>query len=117
VIEHPLWKDRPPEDAWWRPLPGLTRAERAAEQDAAAGGQSAREMILPDGRRPLGSVYFRVVGGRRIYAYLRWSVDGKTDERYIGEVDHHNRADNLAAAWRLVHAAKLTVINSSNSDR
>lgn len=113
MTDHPLWKDHLPEDAWWRPQPGLTRTERAAEQDAAAGGQHAREMVVPDGRRPLGSVYLRVLRGRRIYAYLRWSVDGKTDELYIGEVDHHNRADNLAHAWQMAHAAKLTTVDSA----
>lgn len=112
MIDHPLWKGQTPEDVWWRPQPGLTRAERAAEQDAAAGGQHAREIVLPDGRRPLGSVYFRVLRGRRIYAYLRWSAGGKTDEQYIGEVDHHNRADNLAHAWRMAHEANLTTIDT-----
>lgn len=45
--------------------------------------------------------------GRRIYAYLRWSVGTKTYERYVGEVDQSTRAENLAQAWRRVHNAGL----------
>ena len=107
MISHPLWKKQPPEESWWRPLPGLTRAERAAEQDAAAGGRHAREITLPTGRCALASVYLRVFRGRRIYAYLRWPVDGTTKERYLGEVDNRNRADNLADGWRFALEAGL----------
>ena len=40
---------------------------------------------------------------------LRWSQDGKSPERYLGEVDHDTRAANLAEAWKRARAAGLLV--------
>jgi DNA mismatch endonuclease (patch repair protein) len=83
-------------------------ASRAVEQDTAAGGRAAREVRLSGGRCGHASIAFRVWSkGRRIYAYLRWSDGGKTNERYVGEVDRDNRAANLAQAWHAVHEAGL----------
>ncbi|WP_240742192.1 very short patch repair endonuclease [Micromonospora zingiberis] len=45
-----------------------------------------------------------------MYAYLRWSVDGKTHERYVGEVAEQTRSANLAMAWRLAHKRSLTLV-------
>ncbi|WP_244315828.1 very short patch repair endonuclease [Streptomyces albidochromogenes] len=42
---------------------------------------------------------------RRIRAYLRWSEQGRTRERYVGEVDGPSRAANLAQAWTMARAA------------
>lgn len=42
-----------------------------------------------------------------MYAYLRFSVDGKTHNRYVGEVDEPTREANLTRAWRLVHEKSL----------
>lgn len=103
-----MWKERPPDPAAWRPMPGLTRHERIAEQDLAAGGRAAREVRLPHGVRAHASVALRAFrSGRRIYAYLRWSVGGKTRECYVGEVDATTRAENLARAWRQAHERDL----------
>ncbi|MEY7971822.1 very short patch repair endonuclease [Saccharomonospora xinjiangensis] len=108
MTSHPLWRDHPPDAAAWKPAPGLSRRERAEEQDRAAGGRDAREIHLPDGKTGHASVALRVFpSGRRIYAYLRWSVLGKTHECYAGEVDGLTREDNLAQAWQQIHARGL----------
>lgn len=105
VTPHPRWKDHVPDPAAWRPRPGLTRAERIAEQDLAAGGRAAREVAV---LRVHASVALRSFSsGRRIYAYLRWSAAGRTRERYVGEVDADTREENLALAWRQVQARGL----------
>jgi DNA mismatch endonuclease (patch repair protein) len=115
VSPHPLWKDRRPPDEAWRPPKGWVRAERIAEQDVAAGGQSARQIRLPRGHRAHASIALRVhPKGRRIYAYLRWSVSGKTYERYVGEVDHGDRLANLTQAWRTAHDAGLLDMETPN---
>ncbi len=97
------WKSSRLEPAAWRPPPGLTHAARAIEQDNAAGGRDARQVLLPDGRRAVASVTLRLpASSRRVYAYLRWYDQGKTHERYLGEVNEPTRAANLTAAWSLV---------------
>ena len=68
----------------------------------AAGGRGRRFVWLDQDRVALGSVLFRRLKGRRIYAYLRWNQAGRVRERYVGEVDGATRAENLAEAWRLV---------------
>jgi DNA mismatch endonuclease (patch repair protein) len=95
------WRETGPDDSAWRCPPGLTRTDRATEQDQAAGGHEHR-IITIDDRTVLASVALRRKrDGRRVYAYLRWSDHGRTAERYLGEVDHATRRDNLAQAWRL----------------
>jgi DNA mismatch endonuclease (patch repair protein) len=95
------WRAAGPDDSAWRCPPGLTRAERAAEQDRAAGGRENR-IVTFDDQIVLASVALRRKrDGRRVYAYLRWSDRGRTAERYLGEVDRATRAANLAQAWRL----------------
>jgi hypothetical protein len=108
VSPHPRWKESRPPDTTWKAPAGLSQPERAAEQDAAAGGRTAREVRLAVGRHAHASIALRVLrNGRRIYAYLRWSTGGKTHERYVGEVDRDSRAANLAQAWRTAHQAGL----------
>jgi DNA mismatch endonuclease (patch repair protein) len=93
------WRAIEPDDSAWRCPPGLTRAERAAEQDQAAGGRENRIITL-GGQAVLASVALRRKrDGRRVYAYLRWSDHGRTAERYLGEVDRSARTANLAQAW------------------
>lgn len=112
---HPLWKESRAPDIAWKPPAGLSRAERVAEQDGAAGGRTAREIRLGAGRRAHASIALRVLrNGRRIYAYLRWSAGGKTYERYVGEVDRDNRAANLAQAWHVAHQARLLDVEYPN---
>lgn len=117
MSEHPLWKDTRPPDTAWKAPKGLSQAERVAEQDQAAGGRDAREIRLSDGRCAHASIALRVLRqGRRIYAYLRWSVGGKTRERYVGEVEYDTRRENLAQAWRIVREASLLSAESTFRD-
>lgn len=99
------WKNQlPPERAWKR----REGAAPSREQDRAAGGRSRRMVNLGDGRHALASVSLRVYPNtRRIRAVLRWSQDGKSPERYLGEVDQNTRAANLAEAWELARTSGL----------
>lgn len=83
----------------------MTAAERAAEQDQAADGRDKRVLELASKRLVLASVYLRLPPkSRRVYAYLRWAEGRKTHENYVCQVDATTRAENLAIAWRHVHA-------------
>ncbi|MFJ3747578.1 very short patch repair endonuclease [Streptomyces albidoflavus] len=97
------WRDRlPPERAYKR------RAGAAAptvEQDRAAGGRNRRNVDLGDGRLARASITLRLYRStRRIRAYLRWSQEGKTEERYVCEVESDSRKQNLVEAWRQARA-------------
>lgn len=103
------WRETVPEPEAYRPQPGLSNTERAREQDEAAGGRERRLVRLSGDRVALASVALRLLPRtRRIYAYLRWSDSGKTNERYICEVTHSSRRENLGAAWDQVLALRLT---------
>ncbi|WP_254405720.1 very short patch repair endonuclease [Streptomyces sp. AC627_RSS907] len=93
------WKDRlPPERAYKR---RAGAAAPAIEQDRAAGGRNRRNVDLGDGRLARASITLRLYRStRRIRAYLRWSNDGRTEERYVCEVESDSRKQNLAEAWR-----------------
>jgi DNA mismatch endonuclease (patch repair protein) len=81
----------------------MTPAERAAEQDRAAGGHDLRVIAIDAKRSVLASVCLRLPAkSRRVYAYLRWATDGKTHEKYLCQVDSEHRAENLTQAWRAV---------------
>ncbi|WP_330240187.1 very short patch repair endonuclease [Streptomyces sp. NBC_00525] len=78
----------------------MTKAARSAEQDRAAGGLHRRAVELGQGRYARASIALRLYRStRRIRAYLRWSDQGDTHERYVGEVDATTRAANLEQAW------------------
>jgi len=110
------WRAAWPDDSAWRCPPGLSRAERAAEQDLAAGGRENRLITLGD-HAVLASVALRRKrDGRRLYAYLRWSDHGRTAERYLGEVTQVTRATNLAQAWRLAAVPGSPVQASQPAD-
>ncbi|MBN3929387.1 very short patch repair endonuclease [Streptomyces verrucosisporus] len=95
-----------PSDRAWKPRMGVGRKARAAEQDRAAGGRLARAVDLGEGQYARASIALRLYRStRRIRAYLRWSQEGETQERYIGEVDAATRAANLAQAWKMARAA------------
>ena len=105
------WRETVPEPDAYRPLPHLSNVARAHEQDEAAGGRERRQVMLSENRVALASVALRLLPrSRRIYAYLRWSDLGKTEERYVCEVVHVSRRENLATAWAEVHARCLTQI-------
>ncbi|RKN46353.1 very short patch repair endonuclease [Micromonospora endolithica] len=95
------WRDAPPIESAWRPLKGITASERAEEQDVAAGGREKRLLLAASGRSVLASIYLRLPPkSRRVYAYLRWPEGRKTRERYVCQVSHESREENLAEAWR-----------------
>jgi len=95
------WRADRPKDQAWRPEPRRSPGQRAEEQDQAAEGRDRRIVRLSDGRLATASIALRVQPRRRrVYAYLRWSDDGRTVERYVGEAHHATRAANLAEAWR-----------------
>ncbi|MFD0272680.1 very short patch repair endonuclease [Kitasatospora sp. NPDC059646] len=93
------WKERlPPERAYKRRAGSIAPA---LEQDRAAGGRNHRSVALGDGRYARASITLRLYRRtRRIRAYLRWSQDGETQERYVCEVERDSRKENLAEAWR-----------------
>jgi DNA mismatch endonuclease (patch repair protein) len=82
--------------------------EAVAEQDRAAGGADRRAVRLPGGRTATGSVELKFLGGRRIYAYLRYIRDGRTVATYVGEAPGATREERLRVAWAKVHADGLT---------
>lgn len=103
------WNETMPADSAWRSETGMTPVARANEQDAAAGGRTARELLLTGGRIALASIALRLYRrSRRIRAYLRWSDVGRTSEIYLGEVSRETRAENLRQGWEIVHARNLT---------
>lgn len=106
------WADQKVPDQAWRAPKGLTQAERAIEQDVAAGGRNRRLLRRADGSEVVASLYLRVLRmGRRCYAYLRYSAGngrpGKTVEVYVGEVRRTTRDANLREGWSLAHARGL----------
>ncbi|MFJ3505291.1 very short patch repair endonuclease [Streptomyces sp. NPDC090135] len=92
------WKESlPPERAYKRRGGAIAPA---LEQDRAAGGRGRRSVDLGDGRYARASIALKLYRRtRRIRAYLRWSCDGATRERYVCEVDHPTRGENLVEAW------------------
>lgn len=108
------WRESKPPDTAWRSPKGRSPAESVAEQDLAAEGRDQRIIRLPSGRPAVASMALRLQpNGRRIYAYLRWSVDGRTVEKYVGEVAEVDRLANVARAWR--HAREHVDIQWANS--
>ncbi|MFI5937866.1 very short patch repair endonuclease [Actinoplanes sp. NPDC051494] len=104
------WKDKPPLERAWRGRPGLSRAERTLEQDRAAGGKGRRLVDVGDGRTAQASVELKLLPRtRRIRAYLRWSDQGRSPTKYLGEVTDTTRERNLAAGWRLAFEQALLV--------
>lgn len=96
----PRWDPQPPRAEIWK-VPRGTRAEHSAEQDRAAGGRKARMVKLLDGGSAIGSIRLqRLPKSRRVYAYLRYSVDGKTRTKYVGDATMDTRAEALKLAWR-----------------
>jgi len=104
------WAEKSPDPKAWKGRKGRSRRAAAAEQDAAAGGADRRWVDLGDGRRARASVDLKLLPRtRRIRAYLRWSDKGHSPTRYLGEVHHATRAENLAEGWRLAFAQGLVV--------
>lgn len=65
-------------------------------------------MRLSNGKVALASIELKFLGGRRIYAYLRYTRDGCTVSRYVGPAPGANRRERLETAWRTAREARLT---------
>lgn len=101
----------------YRPPLGLTIAGRAEEQDNAAGSRAARMIAREDGTLVVASVALRCYrNSRRVYAYLRWSaLNGKTAERYLGDVSEcPDRDSALRRAWGVASPAKESASTTLN---
>jgi hypothetical protein len=92
------WNRNPVRDEQWRPLPNITKQMLSDEQDTAAGGRQQR--IVADDPPALGRIVLQAKH-RRIYAELRWQSNNCRQSRHLGEVAGRNRAENLAAAWKI----------------
>lgn len=104
------WKSELPPDEAWRPNPGMSREGRAEEQDRAAKGRDRRCVRLAEGRYARGSIALRLLPRtRRVRAYLRWSDQGRTRERYVCEAELGSRAENLESAWEAARVRGLVV--------
>jgi DNA mismatch endonuclease, patch repair protein len=91
----------------WK-VPTGPRSQRAAEQDKAAGGRAARIVRLLDGRTATGSIRLKhLPKSRRIYAYLRYSVDGQTRTKYAGDATADTREKALKQAWKQAQSGRL----------
>ena len=113
---HPKWlpDGQTPDDEDWQPQSGLTRGERSAEQDRAAGSNERRRVQLENGRWSTASVELkRLPKGRRVYGYLRYSDGGRTVNRYIGEVTAESRSAALKRAWDRAHEKGLVTRRGS----
>ncbi|MGW2227122.1 very short patch repair endonuclease [Streptomyces formicae] len=104
------WKGQMPPERAHKARAGMTKAARTAEQDRAAGGRHRRAVRVGQGRYARASVALRLYRStRRLRAYLRWSDEGVTRERYVGEVDKPTRGANLALAWTMAREAGMVV--------
>ena len=85
--------------AAYRPPPGLSPRQRAAEQDLAAGGRAFRLTLRPDGSVVAASIALRgYAKSRRVYAYLRWAEPAAgTAQRYVGDFSEHPTVTRLFA--------------------
>jgi len=64
--------------------------------------------VLAGKRRACASIELKHVNSkRRIYAYLRYSIDGRTVNRYVGEAHGATREEHLCEAWKAAHALRL----------
>jgi DNA mismatch endonuclease (patch repair protein) len=103
------WGPQPPLAEVWK-VPTGPRSQQAAEQDKAAGGRSARFVRLLDGRTATGSIRLKhLPKSRRIYAYLRYSVDGQTRTKYAGDATADTREKALKQAWSQAQTDGLMV--------
>ena len=106
-MSHPRWADRVPAPETYRAPKERSRPEIVAEQDEAAGGRKRRKVILPDGGEATASIELKFLGGRRIYAYLRYIRGRRTVSTYVGEAPGRTRAERLQSAWKKARADRL----------
>lgn len=103
----PGWAAAPPCPEVWKVPPG-SAADYAAEQDGAAGGRNRRQIRLPEGRLATASIRLKhLPNSRKVYAYLRYSLAGKTITKYIGDATAPTRLEALRRAWKLARQKNL----------
>jgi hypothetical protein len=56
MTPHPKWAARKPDPSSWKPRPGRSRKETAAEQDKAAGGREQRLVRVGAGSTARASI-------------------------------------------------------------
>jgi len=101
------WGPPKPLSEVWK-IPQGSHADHAAEQDFAAGGRKARKVRLPNGRSATASIALKKLPkSRRVYAYMRYSLDRRTITRYVGEATEPTRLKALKRAWKLAHSKGL----------
>jgi len=105
--DRPHWAEAAPDPTTYKAPPGRPRAVAVAEQDEAAGGREKRRVHLGHGGTALASIELKFLGGRRIYAYVRYMKDGRTVSCYVGEAEGKTREERLQAAWRQATKAGL----------
>lgn len=106
------WNPTPVRDTQWKGPVYWTKQSQALEQDHAAGGRDHR--VIQGSGVALGRVVLQA-RNRRLYAELRWQINGKQHSQYLGEVTAENRAANLVAAWQLAHDFGLTNISNTET--
>jgi DNA mismatch endonuclease (patch repair protein) len=111
--ENPRWGSADPLVEIWRTGP-RTAAENSVEQDRAAGGREQRRVPRGDGTFATASVALKHwAKSRRVYAYLRYWYDGRTEVRYLGDVTCRSRDEALQAAWRIAKERGLLATRKS----
>lgn len=101
------WAAAPVRPEVWQ-VPAGSGADYAAEQDEAAGGRSRRQVSLPGGGSAMASIRLKCLpNSRRVYAYLRYSLAGKTVTKYVGDATAPTRLEALRKAWKLARKRNL----------
>lgn len=104
---NPRWAPSLPLAEVWKVPPGTT-SDHAVEQDTAAGGRRRRLVKLATGRSARASIRLKnLPKSRKVYAYLRYSVDGKTITKYVGDATAETRDKALRKAWRVARKKGL----------
>ncbi len=87
------------------------------EQDRAAGGRDLRLVALATGSTARASIELKQrTNDTACWAYLRWSIGGRTQNRYVGRVHGHSRIERLRQGWELARARGL-VVNAAERER
>jgi hypothetical protein len=89
------WAAAPVRPEVWR-VPAGSSTDYATEQDEAAGGHNRRLINLPGGGSAMASIRLKCLpNSRRVYAYLRYSLAGKTVTKYVGDATAPTRHEAL----------------------
>jgi DNA mismatch endonuclease, patch repair protein len=84
----------------------VSRSSR--EQDRAAGSREARLISVGDKTFARASIELKKYGSTDVhFAYLRWSIAGKTITRYLGRVQGASRLRCLRQGWMLARERRF----------